>query len=237
MKKSVSVTKDIRDRWISRFHPTKPVLACTLWNPNEVILFKAANGFVPFSNWRERKMQIKTQDGKKLKPIRALEWNVNQTIFKLYRISSGYKFPCILQVNGTQLASCSEDGVVIVWNYFSNNILVQNNHNLKRVVQIEWNPFRQDMLATLLTVSKSRVFLSIIKGQTIHIMEWITNGIHNNLFPSLAWILSIEKKSLYGTYPQETKKSKCFSNLSAMKRSRAYSGSPRTESPYKKMMA
>ena len=155
MKKSVSVTKDIRDRWISRFHPTKPVLACTLWNPNEVILFKAANGFVPFSNWRERKMQIKTQDGKKLKPIRALEWNVNQTIFKLYRISSGYKFPCILQVNGTQLASCSEDGVVIVWNYFSNNILVQNNHNLKRVVQIEWNPFRQDMLATLLTVSKS----------------------------------------------------------------------------------
>ena len=44
---------------------------------------------------------------------------------------------------------------VIVWNYFSNNILVQNNYNLKRVVQIEWNPFRQDMLATLLTVSKS----------------------------------------------------------------------------------
>ena len=68
----------------------------------------------------------------------------------------------------------------------------------------------------------------------IHIMDWITNGIHNNLFPHLH---SIEKKSLYGTYPQETKKSKCFSNLSAMKRSRAYSGSPRTESPYKKMMA
>lgn len=78
IQKSVSVTNDIRDRWISRFHPTKPVLACTLWNPNEIILFNSTNGFVPFSNWRESKVPIKRQEGNMLKPIRALEWNVKK---------------------------------------------------------------------------------------------------------------------------------------------------------------
>ena len=54
----------------SRFHPTKAVLAC---GSEQVIIFKAANKSVPFSDWRiEQELK-----GRKSGWIKALEWNVS----------------------------------------------------------------------------------------------------------------------------------------------------------------
>ena len=61
---------------ISRFHPTDAVLACDS-SDGQVTIFKGANGFVPFSNWRiEREFKVQNE-----KWITSLEWNVSYSIF------------------------------------------------------------------------------------------------------------------------------------------------------------
>ena len=58
----------------SRFHPTDAVLACG--SNGQVTILKAANGSVPFSDWRiERKFK-----GQNVKEIVSLEWNVSYSI-------------------------------------------------------------------------------------------------------------------------------------------------------------
>ena len=58
------------------FHPTDAVLACGSQN-GQVMILKAANSSVAFSNWRIE-AEFKT---KFLKDIVALEWNVNYLVF------------------------------------------------------------------------------------------------------------------------------------------------------------
>ena len=69
----------------SRFHPTDAVLACGS-SDGQVTIFKGANGFVPFSNWRiEREFK-----GQNVKEIRSIEWNVSYSNFTEFPF--GYLF-------------------------------------------------------------------------------------------------------------------------------------------------
>ena len=77
----------ISGRCVSRFHPTDAVLACGS-DDGQVKILKGAKGSVPFSNWR-----IEWElEGRNLKSIRALEWNVSYSIlsFNSYDIPFGY---------------------------------------------------------------------------------------------------------------------------------------------------
>ena len=65
----------ISGRCVSRFHPTDAVLACG--SDGQVTIFKGANGFVPFSNWRIQR-EFKVQN---VKEIVSLEWNVSYSNF------------------------------------------------------------------------------------------------------------------------------------------------------------
>ena len=56
---------------------------------------------------------------------------------------------------GTQLAAGRLDGVVVVWNYPSGDVSIEDNaHTPGSSVAIAWNPFNRDVLATHLTVSR-----------------------------------------------------------------------------------
>ena len=59
-------------KFVSRFHPKKPVLACGI--NDEIIFFSAENWSIPFSNWKED--EKKFQIGKEKEEIRTMEWNV-----------------------------------------------------------------------------------------------------------------------------------------------------------------
>ena len=54
-----------------------------------------------------------------------------------------------MQVNGAQLAAVCKDDTVIAWSYPSGEILFQTNEPKELVFEIKWNPFRQDVFATL----------------------------------------------------------------------------------------
>jgi hypothetical protein len=70
LEKSVSE----RNVWlVNRFHPTEPVLACT--GVNKVILLSADNSSIPFSNWKEKEIQLKLGNFGELLTI---EWNVSR---------------------------------------------------------------------------------------------------------------------------------------------------------------
>lgn len=60
------------DKVACLFNPTKPVLACSV--KHEVIFFTAANGFIPFSNWKQSELKLQAENTNK---ITALQWNVS----------------------------------------------------------------------------------------------------------------------------------------------------------------
>ncbi|XP_057367233.2 uncharacterized protein LOC130688278 [Daphnia carinata] len=107
---------------ISRFHPIEPVLAR---GSTRVMIFKAANVFIPFSNWKIE-IVLSVQD-QYLGEISALEWSSD----------------------GTQLAAGRANGVVMVWRYPTGETLVEMNEHSSRITEIAWNPFNYDMLAII----------------------------------------------------------------------------------------
>jgi hypothetical protein len=70
--RTVVITTKKQQRWISRFHPTKPILAC---GSCQVVLFKTTNASSPFLHWREKQMKFGPSLNKR---ITALEWNVRK---------------------------------------------------------------------------------------------------------------------------------------------------------------
>jgi hypothetical protein len=60
-------------RCVTRFHPTEPVLACSV--VDKVIFLSADNSSIPFSNWKEMETQLQP-DGIFLK-FYAIEWIVS----------------------------------------------------------------------------------------------------------------------------------------------------------------
>jgi hypothetical protein len=74
--------------YVCRFHPTKPVLACLFEDEDEdvtkyeVTLLSAENLFIPFSNWKEKEIQLQL-DGNLGRPY-TIEWNVSRAYIFLY---------------------------------------------------------------------------------------------------------------------------------------------------------
>jgi hypothetical protein len=60
---------------VCRFHPTEPVLACSV--NGKVILLSADNSSVPFSNWKKEETQLKLGNYRRLESIK-IEWNVSK---------------------------------------------------------------------------------------------------------------------------------------------------------------
>ena len=79
----------------SRLHPTDAILACGSYD-GQVTIFKAANGSVPFSEWRIER-EFKCQN---LKHITNIEWNVSYSISSPFYsiIWSYYKWRCIILI-------------------------------------------------------------------------------------------------------------------------------------------
>jgi hypothetical protein len=76
--RTVTTTNDkTEDRWISRFHPTKSILACGSF---QVVIFKTVNTSLPFSHWKEKKGKFGPSPDKQ---ITALEWNVSKFIHSI----------------------------------------------------------------------------------------------------------------------------------------------------------
>ncbi|XP_046656884.1 F-box-like/WD repeat-containing protein TBL1XR1 [Daphnia pulicaria] len=122
-----SVSELNHPRSISRFHPTLPVLACGV--NGKVILFSAADGSIAFSHWQESRVKLgKRQTLTEFSYFAAIEWNVD----------------------GTLLAAGDDDGGVVVWNYPEGAILFEaKKHTALSVIgNIQWNPFRHDVLST-----------------------------------------------------------------------------------------
>ncbi|XP_046633261.1 uncharacterized protein LOC124312821 isoform X5 [Daphnia pulicaria] len=108
--------------FISRFHPSKPLLACVFLS-NQVTFFTGTSGAAPFSTWKENAVKLR---GHSMMEIKVLEWNDV----------------------GNQLAAAYSDGVVIVWSYPSGKVLFQMKKHLKQVDQLEWNPYRSNIFAS-----------------------------------------------------------------------------------------
>nr|CAH0098593.1 unnamed protein product [Daphnia galeata] len=129
-KKSIRSVSKINNhpRSINRFHPTLAVLACGV--NREVILLSAADGCIPFEDWKESqvKLQKRPTSDDEFTYFAAIEWNVQ----------------------GTQLAVGDDNGGLIVWSYPKGEILFQaKEHTAYSVVgDIQWNPFRHDVLST-----------------------------------------------------------------------------------------
>jgi hypothetical protein len=73
LEKSVSE----RNVWlVNRFHPTEPVLALfsSLIDDQMMLLF-AENSSIPFSNWKEKELQLEIGNFRELETI---EWNVSR---------------------------------------------------------------------------------------------------------------------------------------------------------------
>ena len=64
-------------RSINRFHPTLAVLACGV--NREVILLSAADGSIPFEDWKESqvKLQKRPTSDDEFSYFAAIEWNVS----------------------------------------------------------------------------------------------------------------------------------------------------------------
>ncbi|EFX85274.1 hypothetical protein DAPPUDRAFT_237783 [Daphnia pulex] len=108
--------------FVSRFHPSKPLLACVFLS-NQVTFFTGTSGDAPFSTWKENAVKLR---GHTMQEIKVLEWNDV----------------------GNQLAAAFSDGVVIVWSYPSGKVLFQMKKHLKQVDQLEWNPYRSNIFAS-----------------------------------------------------------------------------------------
>jgi hypothetical protein len=67
--------RSMRKVRVCRFHPTEPVLACSV--NGKVILLSADNSSVPFSNWKKKETQLKLENYRRLESIK-IEWNVSK---------------------------------------------------------------------------------------------------------------------------------------------------------------
>ncbi|KAK4004037.1 hypothetical protein OUZ56_005779 [Daphnia magna] len=93
------------DKVACLFNPTKPVLACSV--KHEVIFFTAANGFIPFSNWKQSELKLQAENTNK---ITALQWNYIGSNRPRNQIALGFRNGVIkiLEINSSLTkASCT----------------------------------------------------------------------------------------------------------------------------------
>ncbi|XP_046658162.1 F-box-like/WD repeat-containing protein TBL1XR1 isoform X3 [Daphnia pulicaria] len=167
--RAVVITTKKQQRWISRFHPTKPILAC---GSCQVVLFKTTNASSPFLHWREKQMKFGPSLNKR---ITALEWNLS----------------------GTQLAIGCEDGDVIVWNYPNVDIVFQINRHLNGVHDIKWNPFEHDVLATIQSgQTRLLIWHSYIRLHSKSNLYCTIEESNKDCNRQIKWVSSVEYKRI-----------------------------------------